>query len=61
MEDHLAPLTMTMMRPVGIVQEVMVEGGGTGAVFTVSLQVAIRLDVLHGVLDHETYTFHMWR
>ena len=67
MGDHSAPLTMTMMKAVGIVQHYMVEGGGSVTAITVSLLVPILVDRvminLCGVLDHHlpTLTSHMWR
>ena len=67
MENHSAPLTMIMMIiAVGIVQQVMVEGGGSEAAIAVSLLVPILVEVRMisscGIMDHQnTLISHMWR
>ena len=66
MDNHSAPLTMTMTTiTVGIVQHVMVEGGGSGTATTVSLLVNILLKIhgtgSTGVMDIHPVMSHMWR
>ena len=65
MENHSAPLTMTMMIMVGIVQQNVVEGGGLVPAITVSLLVATPVEI-HGMgsigaLEQCPVQSHMWR
>ena len=65
MENHSAPLMMTMMIMVGIVQHYLVEGGGLLAATTVSLLVATPVEI-HGMgsigaLEQCPVQSHMWK
>ena len=65
MENHSAPLTMTMMIMVGIVQHYMVEGGGLLAATTVSLLVPTPVEIYGmrsiGALEQHPVQSHMWK